>query len=103
MKYTKEQLQRAVQRDGHMWRTGKYRFDLNVVAVHNPTQWHDWMTITFKEDGEWKMYQWPVTLYPVLQFKDTRHQNKYNAILEYAEKVYNEPFGYVTVNGNQIQ
>jgi len=38
-----------------------------------------------------------------LEFKDTRHQNKYNAILEYAEKVYNKLFSYVVVNGNQIQ
>jgi len=103
MKYTKEQLQLAVERHGHQWRSGKYVFDLNIVGIHNPTQWNDWMTITFKENGKWKMYQWPVSLYPSLEFKDTRHQNKYNAILEYAEKVYNKSFSYIVVNGNQIQ
>lgn len=108
MKLTKEQIEAAVKAKGYVWfENGD--FDVNIVAVRNtaPSKkvtnvFDDWVTISYKENGEWKFFAWPATTDPgtkgVKEFSNPRgvarlipnqyrgshmiglHQGKYEAL-----------------------
>lgn len=71
--YNKEQIEKAVKAKKYVWfedSTNK-GFDVNLVGIRNlksgkkvTNLFDDWMTLSFKEDGVWKFYQWEITTDP---------------------------------------
>jgi len=71
--FTKEQVEKAVKSKGYVWfdDAQNKNFDVNIVGIRNSTPgksvtniFDDWMTISFKEDGQWKFYIWSCTTDP---------------------------------------
>jgi hypothetical protein len=81
MSYTREQVEAAVKAKGYVWfeDTNNKGFDVNIVGVRNSATgqkvtnaFDDALTISYKENGEWKFHSWPATTDPgkkgVLEF-----------------------------------
>jgi len=81
MSYTREQIEAAVKSKGYVWfeDTANKGFDVNIVGVRNSSTgtkvtnvFDDHLTISFKENGEWKFFIWAATTDPgkkgVMQF-----------------------------------
>ena len=81
MSYTREQVETAVKAKGYVWfeDTNNKGFDVNIVGVRNSATgqkvtnaFDDALTISYKENGEWKFHSWPATTDPgkkgVLEF-----------------------------------
>jgi len=71
MNYTREQIESAVKSKGYVWFEGAKDFDVNIVGVRNSATgqdvtnvFDDTMTISYKENGEWKLRQWACTTDP---------------------------------------
>lgn len=71
MSFSREQIERAVKNKGYRWFEGEKDFDLNIVGIRNLTPgrkvtniFDDWLTVSFKENGVWKFYSWPITTDP---------------------------------------
>jgi hypothetical protein len=73
MKYTKEQVEAAVKSKGYVWFNDDKNkgFDVNIVGVRNSATgdkvtnvFDDTMTVSYKENGEWKFHQWSCTTDP---------------------------------------
>jgi len=71
--YTKEQIENAVKSKGHVWFNDEANkgFDVNVVGIRNAAPgtkvtnvFDDYMTVTYKEGGEWKTHTWAITTDP---------------------------------------
>jgi len=69
--YTKEQLEKAVKAKGYAWFEGAKDYDVNLVGIRNSAVgktvtnvFDDWMTLTFKVDGQWQSYCWAITTDP---------------------------------------
>lgn len=69
--YSKEQIEKAVKAKGYVWFEGAKDFDVNIVGVrtsstgNNVTNvFDDYMTVSYKEGGEWKFKSWPCTTEP---------------------------------------
>jgi hypothetical protein len=71
--YTKEQIEKAVKAKGYVWFEGAKDFDVNIVGVRNNATpiadrvtnvFDDYMTLSFKENGVWKFYEWAITTDP---------------------------------------
>ena len=70
--YSKEQIEKAVISKGYVWFDDIINkdFDVNIVGIRNSTTgkvtniFDDYMTISFKENGVWKFYQWACTTDP---------------------------------------
>jgi hypothetical protein len=68
--YKKEQIENAVKTKGYAWfENGDY--DVNIVGVRNSTTgnkvtnaFDDFLTISYKEGGQWKFHIWPATTEP---------------------------------------
>jgi len=73
--YTKEQIEAAIKAKGYVWfndDTNK-SYDVNIVGVRNNAAaiadkvtnlFDDTMTVSFKENGIWKFYEWKITTDP---------------------------------------
>ena len=66
MNFTREQIESAVNNKGYVWFKGSKDFDVNIVGVRNNTPtiadkvtnvFDDTMTLSYKENGEWKFHQ----------------------------------------------
>jgi hypothetical protein len=81
MSYTREQIEAAVKSKGYVWfeDTANKGFDVNIVGVRNSSTgtkvtnvFDDNLTISYKENGEWKFFIWAATTDPgkkgVMQF-----------------------------------
>ena len=71
MSYTREQIEAAVKSKGYVWFEGTKDYDVNIVGVRNSATgdkvtnvFDDTMTISYKENGEWKFHTWSCTTDP---------------------------------------
>jgi hypothetical protein len=113
--FTREQIENAVKAKGYKWFTND-NYDVNIVGVRNAATgkkvtnlFDDWITISFKVDGEWQFYVWNATTEPgkkgMLEGKATggvarlvpnqyrsayqidKHQGKYDALCQRGAEV----------------
>ena len=113
MTYTREQVETAVKSKGYVWfEDNKNKgYDVNIVGVRNKATgdkvtnvFDDWITISYKENGEWKFFCWNATTDPgkkgVMEFHNKKgvarlvpnqyrgvwsvdkHQGKYDALCQ---------------------
>lgn len=73
MSYTREQVEAAVKAKGYVWfeDAANKGFDVNIVGIRNSATgqkvtnaFDDYLTISYKENGEWKFQAWPATTDP---------------------------------------
>ena len=73
MSYTREQIEAAVKSKGYVWfdDAANKGYDVNIVGVRNSSTgtkvtnvFDDNLTISFKENGEWKFFIWAATTDP---------------------------------------
>jgi hypothetical protein len=73
MPYTKEQIEKAIKAKGYVWfeDAGNKGFDVNIVGVRNSATgtkvtnvFDDHLTVSYKENGEWKYFIWAATTDP---------------------------------------
>ena len=123
MLYTREKIEAAVKSKGYVWFEDKANkgYDVNIVGVRNSSTgnkvtnvFDDVITISFKENGEWKYFEWANTTEPgkkgVMEYHNAKgvarlvegqyrgshalglHQGKYEALKQAKSvKVYRDP------------
>ena len=73
MSYTREQIEAAVKSKGYVWfdDNANKGFDVNIVGVRNSSTgtkvtnlFDDHLTVSYKENGEWKFFIWAATTDP---------------------------------------
>ena len=73
MGYTKEQIEKAIKSKGYVWFEDESNkgFDLNIIGVRNSSTgqvvtnvFDDTLTLSYKENGEWKFHSWSATTDP---------------------------------------
>ena len=73
MSYTKEQIETAVKSKGYVWfeDAANKGYDVNIVGIRNTATgqkvtnaFDDYLTISYKENGQWKCHVWPATTDP---------------------------------------
>jgi hypothetical protein len=73
MTYTKELIEKAIVAKGYKWFADDANkgYDVNIVGIRNSETgdkvtnlFDDTITISYKENGEWKFHQWPATTEP---------------------------------------
>jgi hypothetical protein len=71
--YTREQIEAAVKAKGYVYfeDAGNKGFDVNIIGIRNSATgqkvtnaFDDIMTLSYKENGEWKLHTWPCTTDP---------------------------------------
>jgi len=133
MSYTREQIEAAVKAKGYAWFEGAKDFDVNIVGVRNSATgqtvtnaFDDQLTVSYKEGGAWKFYQWPCTTDPgkkgVMEYHNAAgvarlvegqyrgshtlglHQGKYEALKQAKPvKVYRDADKDMEYDENKIQ
>ena len=133
MKISKEQIEESVKAKGYVWFDGDKDFDVNIVGVRNSATgqkvtnvFDDAITLSYKEDGEWKFHSWMATTDPgtkgVKEFHNVAgvarlvegqyrgshaiglHQGKYEALKQAkAVKVYRDFNKYMVYDESKIQ
>ena len=73
MSYTREQIEAAVKAKGYAWfdDASNKGFDVNIVGIRNSATgqvvtnaFDDTLTISYKENGQWKFHSWSATTDP---------------------------------------
>jgi len=73
MSYTREQVETALKSKGYVYfeDVNNKGFDVNIVGIRNSSTgqkvtnaFDDTLTISYKENGEWKFHSWPATTDP---------------------------------------
>ena len=133
MKYNREQIENAVKSKGYVWFEGDKDFDVNIVGVRNSTTgdkvtnvFDDLLTLSYKENGLWKYFEWSCTTDPgkkgVMEFHNPNgvarlvpgqyrgshtiglHQGKYEALKQQKPvKVYRDKDKDMQYDENLIQ
>lgn len=135
MGFTREQVETAVRAKGYVWfeDASNKGYDVNIVGVRNSATgqsvtnvFDDWLTISYKESGEWKFHIWPATTDPGKkgvreyhnaagvarlvegQYRSSHiirlHQGKYEALGQNKPvKVYRDANRDMTYDENKIQ
>jgi hypothetical protein len=135
MSYTREQVEAAVKAKGYVWfeDAANKGFDVNIVGIRNSSTgqkvtnaFDDHLTISYKENGEWKFKIWPATTDPgkkgVLEYHNAAgvarlvegqyrgshgiglHQGKYEALKQAKNvKVYRDADKDLEYDENKIQ
>jgi hypothetical protein len=133
--YNLEQIKNAVLGKNYVWfeDVNNKGFDVNIVGVRNSTTgqkvtnaFDDLLTISYKENGEWKFHSWPATTDPgkkgVLEYHNAAgvarlvegqyrgshtirlHQGKYEALGQSKNmKVYRDANKDLIYNESKIQ
>jgi hypothetical protein len=81
--FTLENVRTVVQKKGYAWFSSDKDYDLNIVGIRNmnfgrkvTNLFDDWLTLSYKINGEWKFHQWSITTDPgskaVLNFGNPR-------------------------------
>ena len=83
MAYTQQQIKETVLKKGYVWFEDQEEkgFDVNIVSIRNSSTegkvtnlFDDTITVSFKEDGEWKFLEWAGTTDPgkksILEFQN---------------------------------
>ena len=86
--YTREQIEAAMAKKGYKYFTGG-DYDVNIIGVRNSdthgkvtNAFDDCVTISFKEDGEWKFYCYQATTDPGSHWEKNLLNTKGVAILK---------------------
>ena len=86
--YTREQIQTAMESKGYKYFTGG-DFDVNIIGVRNSetkgrvtNAFDDCVTISYKEDGEWKFHCYQATTDPGSHWEQNLLNKKGVAILK---------------------
>ncbi len=135
MSYTREQVEAAVKSKGYVWfeDAANKGFDVNIVGIRNSSTgqkvtnaFDDYLTVSYKEGGEWKFHIWPATTDPgkkgVLEYHNVNgvarlvegqyrgshaiglHQGKYEALKQAKNvKVYRDANKDLNYDENKIQ
>lgn len=135
MSYTREQIEKAVKAKGYVWfeDTNNKNYDINIVGIRNSSTgnkvtnlFDDWLTVSYKEGGQWKFHIWPATTDPgkkgVMEYHNAAgvarlvegqyrgshgiglHQGKYEALKQAKNvKVYRDPNRDMVYDVNKIQ
>ena len=135
MSYTREQIEAAVKAKGYAWfdDAANKGFDVNIVGIRNSATgqvvtnaFDDTLTISYKENGQWKFHSWSATTDPgkkgVLEYHNAAgvarlvegqyrgshaiglHQGKYEALKQAKNvKVYRDANKDLTYNEDKIQ
>jgi hypothetical protein len=135
MSYTREQVEAAVKSKGYVWfeDANNKGFDVNIVGLRNSSTgqkvtnaFDDFLTISYKENGEWKFHIWPATTDPgkkgVLEYHNANgvarlvegqyrgshgiglHQGKYEALKQAKNvKVYRDADKDLEYDENKVQ
>lgn len=67
--YSREQIEAAMLKKNYKWFTNG-DLDVNIVGIRNKASdnvtnlFDDLITISYKEGGEWKYFEWPITTDP---------------------------------------
>jgi len=116
--YTKEKIEKALKAKGYVWFDDieNKGYDVNIVGVRNMSVgdkvtnlFDDFITISYKENGEWKFFCWNATSDPgkkgVMEFHNKKgvarlipnqyrgtwtidkHQGKYDALCQRLKEV----------------
>lgn len=73
MGYTREQVVAAVKAKGYVYfeDANNKSYDVNIIGIRNSTTgqkvtnvFDDLLTLSYKENGEWKFHSWPATTDP---------------------------------------
>ena len=71
MSYTREQIERAVKSKGYKWFESDTDYDVNIVGIRNSrvgrrvtNLFDDYITISYKVNGQWHFYIWLATTDP---------------------------------------
>ena len=73
MSYTLEQIKKSVESKGYVWFNDDKNkgYDVNIVGIRNSATgekvtnaFDDYLTISYKENGEWKFHIWAATTDP---------------------------------------
>lgn len=73
MSYTREQIEKAVKTKGYVWfeDAANKGFDVNIVGIRNSSTgnkvtnvFDDHLSVSYKENGEWKFFIWAATTDP---------------------------------------
>ena len=73
MGYTREQVEAAVKAKGYVYfeDVNNKGYDVNIIGIRNSATgqkvtnaFDDLLTISYKENGEWKFHSWPATTDP---------------------------------------
>jgi hypothetical protein len=133
MKYSRNQIEKAVKSKGYIWFEGVKNYDLNIVGVRNSSSdnavtniFDDDITVTYKVNGIWAYNEWPITTDPgtkgVKEFKNINgvarlvegqyrgshtlglHQGKYQALRQQKPvKVYRDANKDMIYDESKIQ
>ena len=135
MSYTREQIEAAVKAKGYAWfdDAANKGFDVNIVGIRNSATgqvvtnaFDDTLTISYKENGQWKFHSWSATTDPgkkgVLEYHNAAgvarlvegqyrgshtirlHQGKYEALGQAKNvKVYRDANKDLTYDETKIQ
>jgi hypothetical protein len=135
MSYTREQVEASVKSKGYVWfeDANNKGFDVNIVGLRNSSTgqkvtnaFDDFLTISYKENGEWKFHIWPATTDPgkkgVLEYHNANgvarlvegqyrgshgiglHQGKYEALKQAKNvKVYRDANKDLQYDENKVQ
>ena len=135
MSYTREQIEAAVKAKGYAWfdDASNKGFDVNIVGIRNSATgqvvtnaFDDTLTISYKENGQWKFHSWSATTDPgkkgVLEYHNAAgvarlvegqyrgshtirlHQGKYEALGQAKNvKVYRDANKDLTYDETKIQ
>ncbi len=134
MSYTREQVETAVKSKGYVYfeDVNNKGFDVNIVGIRNSSTgqkvtnaFDDHITLSYKENGEWKFHIWPATTDPgkkgVLEYHNVAgvarlvegqyrgshniglHQGKYEALRQAKNvKVYRDANKDLNYDENKI-
>lgn len=71
MPFTREQVEAAVKGKGYAWFDNRKDYNVNIVGIRNSAPgnkvsnvFDDWMTISYRENGQWVFKQWKCTTDP---------------------------------------
>jgi len=133
VKYTKDQIEKAIKAKGYVWFEGVKDFDLNIVGVRNSATgnavtnaFDDVITVSYKVNGIWAYNEWANTTDPgtkgVKEFHNAAgvarlvegqyrgshtiglHQGKYEALKQQKPvKVYRDANKDMTYDESKIQ
>lgn len=131
--YTKEQIEAAIKAKGYVWFEGTKDFDVNIVGVRTSSTgnkvtnvFDDCLTVSYKENGQWKFHCWSATTDPgkkgVMEYHNVAgvarlvegqyrgshtiglHQGKYEALKQHKPvKVYRDANKDMTYDESKIQ
>lgn len=133
--YTREQIESSVKSKGYVYfeDVNNKGFDVNIIGVRNSSTgqkvtnaFDDCLTLSYKENGEWKFHCWPATTDPgkkgVLEYHNAAgvarlvegqyrgshtirlHQGKYEALGQAKNvKVYRDANKDLNYDENKIQ